>query len=274
MEWPPIPGRYYVGNKNACIAICTLASIDLPEKLNEPKYLEKIAIVGKTVTENVGIEKLVKNVVSNPNIRFLILCGMESRGHYVGQAIISLANNGIDENGKIIDAKGPLPSVKNLTKQQVEIFRKQIKVIDMIGNDNLDEIMKEVNKNEENNPGPFKAKIKIEKVPIIHANYDPSKEWTADKTKDKGWFAIHVDKEKGKIIVEYYENYGKDAKLKKIIDGESTEQIAGTITKLGLIKGIYHAAYLGKELQKAEIALKNNLPYEQEKELDLKNIKK
>jgi hypothetical protein len=35
-----------------------------------------------------------------------------------------------------------------------------------------------------------------------------------------------------------------------------------------LIKGLYHAGYVGKELAKAEMALKNNLPYEQEGKLE------
>src|SRR4030042_494365 len=108
-NWPSVPGRYYVGNRNSCVVVCTLSSIDLLENFNRPEYLENIALVGKDVTENVGIEKIVQNTVSNPRIRFLILCGKESEGHSVGQGLQSLIENGIDENNKIIDARGPIP---------------------------------------------------------------------------------------------------------------------------------------------------------------------
>ena len=38
------------------------------------------ALAGTLQTENVGLEKVICNVVSNPNIRFLIVCGPESPG--------------------------------------------------------------------------------------------------------------------------------------------------------------------------------------------------
>jgi tetrahydromethanopterin S-methyltransferase subunit A len=34
-----------------------------------------------------GIEKLTANIISNPNIRYLIVTGMEVKGHITGQAI-------------------------------------------------------------------------------------------------------------------------------------------------------------------------------------------
>ena len=34
-----------------------------------------LAIVGTMHTENLGIERLIKNVLANPHIRFLLLCG-------------------------------------------------------------------------------------------------------------------------------------------------------------------------------------------------------
>jgi len=74
-EWPVVSGRYYVGNKESPVAVCTLSSVGLMRKIG-PR--DDIAIVGKTFTENLGIEKMIRNIVSNPAIRFLILCGKES----------------------------------------------------------------------------------------------------------------------------------------------------------------------------------------------------
>ena len=57
------------------------------------------------------------------------------------------------------------------------------------------------------------------------------------------------------------------------IVGTTAEAIAGTAARRKLVTIPYHGSYLGKELAKAEIALKHGLPYEQESELDLSKLK-
>lgn len=265
-NWPPFAGRYYVGNKKSPVAVCTLASIDLLERMKD--RLDNIAIVGKLVTENIGIERIIQNTITNQNIRFLILCGRESRGHFVAQTIESLINNGVDEKNKIIGAIGPLPILKNLSRESIEIFRNQIKVINMVGCEDVDEILKCVNECIKNNPGTFLANVKLDEVKTISADYDYQKEFSADERMDDGWFSISIDKNRKLIVVEYYKGFGEQARLNCRIVGKKAEEIAGTITKMKLISGVYHGAYLGKELQKAELAIKYNLEYEQDKELD------
>ena len=55
----------------------------------------EVAIVGTLHTENLGIERLVSNVLANPHIRFVIVCGPDSRqaiGHLPGQSLVALAS--------------------------------------------------------------------------------------------------------------------------------------------------------------------------------------
>lgn len=259
MEWPVVPGRYKVGNKNSPVAVCTMASVDLTLPL------DNISMVGKTVTENVGIEKIVKNIVSNTNIRFLICCGKISKGHFVSDALECLVKNGVDGEKRIVGAKGAMPIVKNLTEEQIEHFRKQVKVICMQGEEDVEKIMKVVNECIKNNPGAFRVIIpRSEKVKTIVADYDKDKHFTADEKKDDAWFTIVLDKDNKNIIVERYIGYGPEAKHDCNIVGKTTEQIMGTIVKRKLISSLYHATYLSKELQKAELALKENKDYEQD----------
>lgn len=276
-EWPFVAGRYYLGDENSCVAVCTLTSIDLMEKFKDSESLNKVAIIGKTVTENIGIEKIVQNIITNPNIRFLILCGQESYGHYVGQAINSLIKNGVDENGKIIGAIGPMPNVKNLTKEQVGTFQRQVEIVDLIGCDDMEKILNHVDSCWKKNPGQFDSGIKIEKIEPIAAYHDEARDVVLDS---KGFFVILLDRENEKIIVEHYQaewnieamkKYSgdwracmKSQKLNKIITGKDASEICHTIVREGLVSRLEHAAYLGREIQKAEDALKNNLPYEQE----------
>ncbi len=41
-------------------------------------------------------------VYNNPQLKYIILCGKDTKGHYPGDALISLIKNGIDDGGKII----------------------------------------------------------------------------------------------------------------------------------------------------------------------------
>lgn len=260
-NWPPVEGRYKVGNKKSPVAVCTNATV---KGINLDTG--KIAICGKCVTENIGIEKIIQNVASNPYIRFLILCGRISKGHFVHQAIISLKKNGIDKEKRIIGAKGNTPFLKGIDEKQSERFRKQIEIIDLIGEEDPHIIMKAVEDCLRRNPGIFKGKaMKIEKVEEIKAKASPK--WIPDP---EGFFVISVNPRRNKIIVEYFQNN----KLTKKITGDSAEDICKTIANLNLIgnfeQSLEHSMYLGRELQKAELALKNRLNYEQDSPLAIK----
>ena len=78
--WPVISGDYIVGDPESPVAVTTLASHIEPD-------LTGAAIAGPCKTENLGIEKVVANIISNPNIRFLILAGAEVQGHITGQSL-------------------------------------------------------------------------------------------------------------------------------------------------------------------------------------------
>ena len=43
----PINEKFYLGNSESSVAICTLSSIDLLKKFTHPKILNKISIAGK-----------------------------------------------------------------------------------------------------------------------------------------------------------------------------------------------------------------------------------
>ena len=103
-------------------------------------------------------------------------------------------------------------------------------------------------------------------------------------TKDPhGFFVIFLDQDREEIVVEFYESVVKDEKSKKkigtgklglVVCGTNAEALCHTIAREELVTRFDHAAYLGRELQKAEMALKNGLDYEQDEEISLKRKKK
>ena len=52
-----------------------------------------------------------------------------------------------------------------------------------------------------------------------------------------------------------------------VIKGKTAESVYAKIVEMGLVSRLDHAAYLGSELAKAEIALRTGKEYIQDKEL-------
>jgi tetrahydromethanopterin S-methyltransferase subunit A len=155
--WPLETGDYSVGDSQSPVAVVTLGS-----KMNDEVVNEGAAIAGPLHTENLGIEKLVTNLVSNPNLRFLIVCGSEVQGHITGKTVEALYENGIDPDTKsIIGSPGAIPFVENLPIEAVERFQEQMTIISMINNENLEDISEKIKECIDNDPGCFEKEAMI-----------------------------------------------------------------------------------------------------------------
>jgi tetrahydromethanopterin S-methyltransferase subunit A len=93
---------------------------------------DRYAIMGTVKTENMGLEKVMVNVVSNPRLRFLIVCGMEEFGHFPADAVMKIWKNGIDERSRVIGARSAIPYICNVGVEVVQRFREQVEVIDLV----------------------------------------------------------------------------------------------------------------------------------------------
>ena len=121
----PLKHEYYIG-KGKSIAICTLSSIDLLKEIsNSVDVMNRILLVGRLLSENEGIDTIIKFVLDHTELHHIIICGKEVKGHQAGQALISLYKNGMNNDGRIIGAKGPYPLLRS-SQKDIEEFRKQI----------------------------------------------------------------------------------------------------------------------------------------------------
>ncbi len=144
--WPPVRGDYLVGNPNAGVAVATLASPLFVRAGSDLPPCVGAAIYGECKTENLGVEKIVANVISNCNIRFIIICGVESKGHLPGNTLLALHKNGIDEQGRIIGSKGAIPFIQNLPPEAIRRFQCQVELIDCMGLEDAEKIEELVTK--------------------------------------------------------------------------------------------------------------------------------
>ena len=102
---------------------------------------------------------------------------------------------------------------------------------------------------------------------VIKAKYDPIKEWHQDPV---GYFLIRVNRKKKMIEVGFVTN---NHIITKMIYGTHAIEIYQTIIRKKLLSRLEHAAYLSKELYKAELALKYDKSYIQEVYLRLGEAK-
>ena len=115
----------------------------------------------------------------------------------------------------------------------------------------------------------YKINKKIEKK--ITAKYHRIKDWVMDP---KGYFLIGIDRKNNLLRVGYckFTKLGNDPVNDMVAEttGKTAIEIINTIIRENYISSLQHAGDMGIELCKAELALKYNLDYVQDKNLDIK----
>ena len=262
-SWPPHPGDYVLGNPEGTVAVCTLSNRDLSDRLiaaGEPA----LAIAGRCDTENIGIEKVVLNLLANARIRWLVICGRDAKGHRAGDAFLRLKERGVDANMRVLESASWRPILKNLTLLQVARFREQVDEVNLIGVTQLDPILATLRECSAKPPPALSSAFLESDVSsgllagVEYIKAEAPKQLRLDRA---GFFIIIPMPRKGIILCEHYENSGR---LSHVIQGPKAAVVAATIVERGLLTQLDHAAYLGRELQKAEAALFTGAAYEQD----------
>lgn len=135
----PIKEEVFFGDPKSNIALCTLSSMNLLQEISQSSIIKQIAIAGRLLSENKGIDSLVRSVTSNEKIDTIILCGKDTFGHKSGDSLLCLHKNGMNSNHKIIGSLSPHP-VLTVTKSQVVKFQSQVKIINKIGKTSVSEL--------------------------------------------------------------------------------------------------------------------------------------
>jgi tetrahydromethanopterin S-methyltransferase subunit A len=257
--WPPLPGNYHVIRYRAPVAVCTLNSSDLAEQLRDSAPAG-LAVVGTMHTENLGIEHVIRNLLANPNVRFLIVAGEDTRqriGHLPGQSLVSLFRNGLDERGRINGAQGKRPVLKNVTAQEVQLFKQQVTLVDLIDELRVDVITKQIMDCMAHDPGPLTTTRSLIGVNPIQAE-EPS-QLVLDPA---GYFVVYPDARRHRLMLEHYSNTGV---IDCLLEGHSAAALYTAAIGRNLVSRLDHAAYLGRELARAEHSLKTGDAYVQDR---------
>jgi len=169
VNYPTEEGCFLRGNDYSPVAVVVLLNAPYgtlpPDVQSIPPEIEKLvkvaietgaALSGSLQTENIGIEKIVCNVVGNPNIRYLVLCGEEVAGHQAGSTVKALLANGTNEKRTIIGSQGVTPYLFNISLEAIERFRKQVTLVDLVGEMDSQVVVKAVWSCYQEEPTAFK----------------------------------------------------------------------------------------------------------------------
>ncbi|MCW3992132.1 MAG: dihydropteroate synthase-like protein [Candidatus Bathyarchaeota archaeon] len=88
----------------------------------------------------------------------------------------------------------------------------------------------------------------------------------AELVEDRaGWFKIEIDRERRLIAAAHFTYDGENPDV--IVKGRGAREVYMTIINRGLVSKLDHAAYLGRELVKAEMALRLGRSYVEDEDL-------
>jgi len=255
-EWPPLPGSYRVLDPLAPGAVCTLSSEDLFESLAEATP-PGVAIVGSMVTENLGIERLVRNLIAAPAVSWLLLCGVDSKGHRAGESLLALSRNGVDAEMRVVGAPGHRARLPSLTHAEVEAFRRRVTVLEHLAVTDPGEVLglaAAVPARSRDAAGEQEPAVPLKVAErVAHLSSSPR--------DPAGYFVIDVLSHRKLLRLEHYTN---DHRLTSVMEGESARDLYLSAIRKGLLSRFDHAAYLGRELGRAEDALRRGERFTQD----------
>ena len=135
-------------------------------------------------------------------------------------------------------------------------FRQTVEVLDLIGLLDLDGVISTVRACTARNPGPAKLFAVSHTVTAV-PGYLPAR-MVGDPA---GYFVIYVDRGRRMLSLEHYLN---DGMLDTVIEGASAAELYTPAIDRGLVSSLDHAAYLGRELARAEESLVSGKPFIQD----------
>ena len=126
-EWPVyFKDSLIIGDPTQGIGVVTLWTER--QQMAKELSLSKVAAVGQLYSHNKGISALVRNILANPVIAELILCGADKSGS--GKALEQFFAEGVDENNCIIGINGGQLD-RELPKAALDLVRKQVSLVNL-----------------------------------------------------------------------------------------------------------------------------------------------
>jgi tetrahydromethanopterin S-methyltransferase subunit A len=262
-ESAPYPDEVTLGDPASPVALCTLWTRQERILRGVPRRL--FAACGNLYSF-AGIRLLVRNVLAHPTIRYLVLCGIDFAD--TGRALLALHRDGPGPDDTIPGTDTSL--APDLDAAAIARFRSYLTLVDLRGCTDPARITAAL----EALPPPSAPDPAAPPRCLVPAGWQPPADapgptglpargaWEPDPL---GNFLITI--EDGQIVAVHTTTCGGPTGRR--FAGRTAAAVYRAILAAGLVSRLDHAAYLGAELARAEIALRAGLPYRQDAPLSL-----
>lgn len=210
-DWPIYyRDKLIIGNLNSNIGIVTLWT---PVQTITSKIDENFFAVAGPLYSKRGINFILRNILANPRINTLILCGSNLSGS--AEALSNFIEKGINESYEIIDVDKAFIE-KEIPLEAIEKFRLNINLIDLTGEFNVEKILPYL-KNAQDQPAQKWSEPQI---------FPEAEKITAEKFQsEKTAYTVRADtiKNAWPQILKYIMKFGSKKGMIKV--GEAKEII-------------------------------------------------
>ena len=139
-NWPVCSSENLVlGNPDSEIVIATLWTPT--KKITDELDSNSFCVAGQLYSKE-GINFIIRNILAKPSIRYLIICGTELSGS--GKVLADFFEKGVDEENMVI-GNDFAKIHKEIPREFLEMVRKNVKIENLIGVQDINEIKKKIN---------------------------------------------------------------------------------------------------------------------------------
>jgi tetrahydromethanopterin S-methyltransferase subunit A len=164
-------------------------------------------IAGMVNTANLGTTRIIVNITTNPAIRFLLMCCKDSALFKPGQSLLALSENGVDNEPRTIGAEGYDPVLSTIEQDQVAQFRRQIHVLDWMGEENIQTLEQNIKSLVTRSPGSLDLGKQSAIVRPVGERFDiirPGGQREPLLYDPKGYFVITIEPTREEIVLRHY----------------------------------------------------------------------
>ncbi|HZR99468.1 MAG TPA: DUF4346 domain-containing protein [Chloroflexota bacterium] len=233
-----------------------------------------------------GISLLIRGVLARPTLRYLVVCGVDYAD--TGRALVALAAQGLASDGTLPGTAARLAD--DIDAAAIGHFRQQVSVVDLRGCTDAARVAAAIQALPPPPPlGAAPAAVIVpagwtpppltppgaaeppprspgSEPPAAVARPSPAAPAAGGFQPDPlGNFLIAVGG--GEIVAAHATTTGGPTGER--FAGRTAAAVYGAILAAGLVSRLDHAAYLGAELARAEVALRLGIPYRQDRALAL-----
>jgi len=262
-KWPFVPGNYHVIDDTAPVIVVMPDNEALAETL-AALSIYGLCMISSTCRSVSDVQKLIRNVEANLAVHCVLLAGGEEGKEYPAvEALRAIFDDddGISEKARRIahGARGKLKAF------DFAALQKRVDVFNMLDCVEVDKIVAGISRHGAEGQRPDTGFVvqghdTTLGVQRVIAPTRISHDYQHDKA---GRYIIGTDTKS--IVVEHYNSKGE---LLRLIQGATARDLCIMLIRNGWVSRLDHAAYLGRELQLAEIALQQGVPYECSAEKD------